>query len=935
MRVKGEYGMEIRLLGPLEVRDAGGTLVPVTSVKQRVVLAALALRVPHVVSVEELVDCLWEDRPPETARETVRSHVTRLRKALSAIRPTPLVTRAPGYVLDVPTDAIDLHQAQALRAEATRAAGLGDMAAAAALLTDALARWRGPLLADVDSALLRSLHVRAWEDVWVQMMEARIDADLALGRQDALLGELRSLVAAHPLRERFRGQLMVALEASGQRAEALREYGEAWRTLVDELGVEPGAYLREIHQRILAADAARPEPPQEPAPVAVPALLPLDLYGFTGRAEELHRLDALMDMAGEQPTTVVVTAVSGTAGVGKTALAVHWAHQVRDRFTDGQLYVNLRGFDPSGSPMAPTEALRGFLDALGMPADRLPAGFQEQVGLYRSLLAGRRMLVLLDNARDAEQVRPLLPGAPGCLVVVTSRNRLPGLVVTEGAHSLPLDLLPVAEARRLLAGRLGLERVEAEPDAVEEIIARCAGLPLALAVVAARAATHPDLPLAALAAELREADGGLDAFDAGDPATQVRAVFSWSHHALGAEAAQLFRSLGLHPGPDLGVGAAASLGGVPVTRVRPLLAELVRAHLITQHTPGRYALHDLLRTHATELAHAHDRDEERLAALHRMLDHYLHTAHAATRLLNPHREPISLDTAPPADGGENVADPEQALAWFTAEHAVLLAAIPYAFAAGFDAHAWQIAWSLTDFLDRQGRWQEQVTIQEIALKAACRAGDTAGQAHTHRNLGWAHARLDHLYDAHAHFLLAVNLYGELGDHIGQAHTHGNISGVLERQGRYQDALAHAQRALELFKAVGHRTGQARALNAVGWRHALLGHYDKALDHCHQALTLHRESGDRYGQANTWDSTGYAHHQLGQHERAITCYQHALDLFREVGHRYHEADTLTRLGTAQLEAGRADVARRTWQRALDIFDELGHPDADRIRAKLAR
>ncbi|MFD1936679.1 BTAD domain-containing putative transcriptional regulator [Nonomuraea mangrovi] len=920
--------MEIRLLGPLEVRDQQGALIPVTSAKQRVVLAALALRVRQVVQVEELIDCLWDESPPATARETVHSHVMRLRKALAGSGRMPLLTRAPGYLLDIEPDGIDLHRVQALRSQAEGRSPEG----AATILREALDLWRGPMLADVNSAVLRSRHVRAWEDVWLQTMECHVRAELAMERHVELLGTLRSLVASHPLHEGFRGQLMTALSACGQRAEALREYDEARKLMVVELGIEPGRQLRLIHEQILGADT-RPEPPPPPLPGPAAALLPLDVYGFVGREGELARLDAILAAAGRQPTAVVISALLGTAGVGKTALAVHWAHRVRDRFSDGQLYVNLRGFDPCGSPMSAAEAVRGFLDALGVAAERIPATLEAQVGLYRGLLAGQRVLIVLDNARDAEQVRPLLPSSPGCLVLVTSRNQLAGLVAAEGAHPLPLDLLPVAEAGELLARRLGAERVAAEPDAVEEIIARCARLPLALTIVAARAATYPGFPLAALAAELREAGGGLDVFDCGDPATQVRAMFSWSYNALTPGAARLFRLLGLHPGPDLALPAAQSLADVPGRQLRPLLAELIHAHLVVQHVPGRYALHDLLRAYAAELAGAREPEVERQAAVHRMLDHYVHSAHAATRLLNPHRD--GVDPTPPLSGAvcAELADHDQALAWFTTEHAVLLAAITHASSAGFDGHTWHLAWTLADYLDRRGRWHDQALTQEAALDAARRRRDRLGQAQAHRDLGWAYTRLGRHDDGHAHFQLALELYGQLGDRGGQAHTHGNLSSALDMQGRYEEALDHAQQALALCRATGHRAGQARALNAVGWHHALLGDHHRALDYCEQALAVLEELGDRRGQAHVWDSLGYVHHHLGRHQRAIGCYQHARELFREAGHHYHEADTLTRLGDTHDAAGDLDVARHVWREALVILEVLGHPDADQVRAKL--
>jgi hypothetical protein len=382
---------------------------------------------------------------------------------------------------------------------------------------------------------------------------------------------------------------------------------------------------------------------------------------------------------------VVVAAIAGTAGIGKTALAVHWAHRVADRFPDGQLYVNLRGFDPSGSPMAPAEAVRGFLDGLQVPPQGIPASLEAQAGLYRSLLAGRRMLVLLDNARDAGQVAPLLPGAPGCLVLVTSRNQLPGLVAAAGAHPVALDLLSRDEAVQLLARRLGDDRLTAEPDATDELVTWCAGLPLALAIVAARVATHPAFPLAVLADQLREARDGLDGFDAGDTTTDARAVFSWSYRALSAPAARLFRLLGLHPGADVTTGAAASLAGLPPAHVRPMLAELASAHLVTEHTPGRYAFHDLLRAYAGELAHTMDTGTDRWAATRRLLDHYLHIAHAADLLLYRHGETITLPPPEPAVAAAHLGDYDQAMAWFTAEHRVLLAAIDHAARTGSTA----------------------------------------------------------------------------------------------------------------------------------------------------------------------------------------------------------------------------------------------------------
>jgi hypothetical protein len=462
----------------------------------------------------------------------------------------------------------------------------------------------------------------------------------------------------------------------------------------------------------------------------VPRQLPAAVPHFTGRAGELAALSRLLEPpAGASEASggaVVISAIGGTAGIGKTALAVHWAHRVARRFPDGQLHVNLRGFDPSGSPVEPGEAVRGFLDALGIAAERIPATPEAQAALLRSLLTDRQMLIVLDNARDAQQVRPLLPGSPGCLVLVTSRNQLTGLAVAEGARLLMLDVLPDTEARELLARRLGARRASAEPGAVAELAGLCARLPLALSVVAARAGARPGFSLAALAAELRDARGRLDVLDTGEAATSVRAVFSWSYASLSARAARMFRLLGLHPGPDLTVPAAASLAGVPVQQARDTLAELTGAHLLAEHLPGRLACHDLLRVYAAERAHADESEAERHSAVGRMLDHYLYTAYAASIALYPARDPIALCARQPAAEPEHIDGNDDALAWLVAEHRVLVMVIAQAARDGFDAYAQALPETLATFLDRHGHWHDCITSQRIALAAAERMGTSPG-----------------------------------------------------------------------------------------------------------------------------------------------------------------------------------------------------------------
>jgi tetratricopeptide (TPR) repeat protein len=662
-----------------------------------------------------------------------------------------------------------------------------------------------------------------------------------------------------------------------------------------------------------------------------PAQLPANPPAFTGRAQQLSELDKLLRAGSD---TVVISAIDGTAGVGKTALALQWAHQVADQFPDGQLYVNLRGFDASGQVMEPATAVRGFLDALEVPSQRTSADPDAQVALYRSLLSGRRMLIMLDNARDSGQVRPLLPGTPGCLVVVTSRNQLSSLLATHGARPVTLDLLAPDEARDLLATRLGAERLDAEPDAVARIIARCARLPLALTLVAAHAALRPQLRLHILAEQLDDTQRRWDVLTGDDPATDLRAVLSWSYRAVSPAARRLFRLLGVHPGPDIGAPAAASLAARTPAESQALITELARANLVTESAPGRYTLHDLLRSYATELVEATDPDRDRRAATHRLLDHYVHSSCHADGALNPGRDPIRL--APPEAGvtAERPADHVDALAWFADERAVLLTAAHHALAAGFDAHAWQLAWAMRTFLDRSGHWHDQMAIAKVALAGAERSGDRVAQAHADGSLALAYLQLRRYDDARFHLNRALDTQAENGDQRAQAHTHLFLARVWDATRSPAEAQQHSRLAYGLFQAVGDRRGQALALNSIGWCDAQLGDHDRALELCERALTLHQQVDNQVGAAATWDSLGHAHSHLGHHSEALTCYRNACGLFRDLGFRYEEATTLANLGDAYRDAGQAPAARAAYQQALTILEELDHSGADVVRDKLA-
>jgi len=933
--------VEYRLLGPVQI-SADGSLLGSGQPRQRAVLAALLADAGQVVRWDTLLHRVWGEAIPVDARGSARAHISRIRRVLrespgpaGATAADRLVHESGGYVLKVDPDCVDLHRFRRLVRRA-RAAGCGQDRVA--LLREAVGLWRGDALAGVPGAWAARTR-EGWAKERLDAVVAWAGAELAVHNPAVLVGPLTDLTGRYPFVEPLTAALVRTLHALGHTADAIEEYARLRSRLADELGIDPGHELQSLHQAILRGDPVGAGPAageRRSAPAPVPAQLPADLHGFAGRGAQLAHLDELAGGVAAAPTAVVISAVCGTAGVGKTALAVHWAHRVTDRFPDGQLYVDLRGLDPGGAPMSPAEALRGFLDALGVPAEQMPAGTDDRAARYRSLLAGRRVLVVLDNARDAEQVRPLLPGTPRSMVVVTSRDRLTSLVTAYGARPLTLDLLSPQEGRQLLAHRLGAARVAAEPEPVEQIVAACAGLPLALAIAAARA-QQTGFPLATIASELDDTRGRLDVLDAGEPNSQVRAVFSWSYATLTPRAARLFRLLGLHLGPDTSAFAAASLAGRPLPEARRLCAELVRASLLAEPAPGRYAFHDLLRAYAAEQAYARHSPGEHRAARARLLDHHLHTAHTAARIIHPHRDPIPIPLTTLAPGAvlQAPAGHRQAMAWFASEHQVLLATLRHAAESGFDTHAWQLAWALDPYLDRRGYWHDRAAAWHTALRAAYRLDNPPAQAGAHHSLAHNDLQLGEPASSRSHLVQALLLYARLGDLTGQAFVHGLLASLSERQSRYRQALGHARRALTRYRSARHDRGQATALNAVGWYHALLGEHATALRYGQQALVLLQQLGDRDGTAAAWDRLGHAHHHLGHHTEAVACYRQALALFGDLGYRAQEAETLTHLGDAHRAAGDLDAARAAWQRALAVRTELGHNDTGPARTRVGR
>jgi DNA-binding SARP family transcriptional activator/tetratricopeptide (TPR) repeat protein/CheY-like chemotaxis protein len=964
---------EFRVLGPVEVWSAG-RLVTAGHARQRCVLAVLLVDAGRPVAVDALVDRAWGDAAPEKVRASVHSHVARVRRALELACdpgqvPDRVVFRSGGYLLDIDRDRVDLHRFRRLVEDARRPDTTEQRRVEA--LRAAVGLWRGEPLAGLAGRWAAQLR-EGWRRERTDAMVAWAEAELRVGNADVVVGPLTELAWEQPFAESVGAALMRALHAVGRTTDALDLFTAVRRRLLEELGTEPGPRLRDAQRAVLRGDpdppvariatfdvapagakavsaALAPDTVADTAEVAgrastlagragtlvVPAQLPADVYGFAGRAEPMARLDALLaSTAAAPPEAVVISAVSGTAGVGKTALAVHWAHRVADRFPDGQLYVNLRGFDPGGQVMDPADAVRGFLDALGVTVDRIPAGLDAQAALYRSLVAGKQILVVADNARDAEQVRPLLPGTSTALVVVTSRNQLTSLVASGGARPLALDVLSPTEARQMLAGRLGNERVDAEPEAVDQIITACARLPLALAVLAARA-QQSGFALSGVAAELDKAELRLDALDAGDTLTDVRAVLSWSYTSLTPAAARLFRLLGLRVGPDISTAAAASLGGLARPETRRLLTELARANLVVEHVPGRYTCHDLLRIYATDLVTAHDSYGEPRAALTRLFDHYVHTAHTAARQLFPSRDPIPIPLTPPAAGAnpEEAADYAEAMVWLSREFPVLLALATAPTDGDFDIYSWQLAWSLNTFVYRQGYWRDMAAAWQAALNAADRLGDPVARAFAHRLLGFTQCNLASYVTAEGHFRQAIKIFTEIGDLVGHAHTRLDFGHLWMQQDRLEDALDCAEEALALFRSAGHDIGQAMALNNIGCSHAELGDYARAVRYCEEALAVHQHIGNRDGEAHTWDSLGTAHHRLGQHIQAANCYQQAVTLYGDFGDRCEEGTTLGRLGDTH-HAARDHVAARTaWIKAVNILTDLNHPDADGVRTKL--
>jgi DNA-binding SARP family transcriptional activator/tetratricopeptide (TPR) repeat protein len=902
--------VQFRILGPLEVL-VDGRRVPLRGPRQERALAALLLEAGRATTFDQLTDAVWED-PPASARRQIQDLITSLRRTLTAhgARRDLIATERAGYALRLAPGELDAHRFEQLVSQA-RGAAATEPPAAARTLRRALELCRGRTLAGIDARPLEPAVAR-WEERRLAVTEECLTLELDGGHHHRLVDELLGLVREHPLRERLVELLMLALHRSGRSPEALEAYQQLRRRLHEELGLDPGGSVQELHRAILRGEAT-PAPPALP----VPAQLPLDVPGFTGRRAELAWLDITLDSGID---TVPVAVISGTAGVGKTALAVRWARTVRDRFPDGQLYVNLRGYHPE-QPMPPADALAGFLAALGVVGADVPQGLDDRAARYRSETADRRMLILLDNAHSVEQVRPLLPGGDTTVAVVTSRDSLAGLVAVHGAHRLDLDRLPPDEALALLRRLIG-ERVDAGPEAAATLAEQCAWLPLALRVAAELAVSRPAAPLAKLVLELEDRQRRLDLLDGGgDPHAAVRVVFSWSLQHLPDEATGMFGLLGLHPGPDFDPYAAAALAGTDLEAAHRILAQLARAHLVHSNGLGRYGMHDLLRAYALQLG-AGDDPGRRQSALDRLFEYYRRTASLATGAAYPYEREQHPPVPPALTPTPALPDPETALGWLDTELPNLLATAGYATDHGSPAQVLHLSAVLHQHLRTRGRYHEAETLHHQALSTARATGERAGQLAALNSLGNIYLRQTRQEQAAGCYRQALGIARAIADPAGELEALGGLGYVHLLTGRYEQAAEHYERVLRLATATGHRVGELDALSGLGHVHLRHGRHEQAAEHYERALLLARATGHRIGELNALQGVAGVHRLQGRYEQAAEHFGQMLLLARATGHRAGELTALAGLGHLHRQQRRFAQASDHYGQLLRLTEEGG-------------
>jgi DNA-binding SARP family transcriptional activator/tetratricopeptide (TPR) repeat protein len=906
-----------QILGPVAATRQGAAL-DLGAPRQRAILTLLLSRAGDNVPLSRIVEAVWGQDPPRYAVNTVHKHVGALRRVVEPELPRRAQGRwlrsdARGYRITADEHTLDLLRFRAL---AARARHRSDPAERLDLFGAALSLWRGPVGEDFAAEFGVDPVIEAVSREHVDAaVEAAEDA-LSLGQAGRILPALSLALSMYPANEAVCALLMRCLASTGQRAAALEAFESLRGLLADQLGVSPGPVLASAHLDVLRDTA---EVAARPRGLPVPRQLPVDPVGFIGREEEIQRL---MSVLRAGPGGPAAGALTGTAGVGKTAVAVHVAHGLADDFPDGQLYIDLRGFDASPA-LSPHDVLGRFLAAVDILPDRIPDGLDERAALYRSALAERRMLVVLDNARDSGQVLPLLPGTGPSRAIVTSRRQLRGLTAN-GIHVVPLDLFDRDESERFLRSRLSGTRVDAEPAAVGDLIDICGGLPLALSLLAARAAHAPSMPLSEIPAGVRRSRGALDAFvDRAVPGTSTRSVLSWSYSALSADAAGLFILLAVHPSPSVPVDEAAALAGLDIPATCALLDELVEANITAERPGGRIWRHDLLRQYSSELL-ASAGESVRDRAEQRLYEYVAPRAVAAASVLSPGRVPLCglPGIQPSATPGPSTES--EAAAWFADACDLLMSLVTQAPPSGrYDTYACSLAWALQHYLDRHGLWQESLAVHKAALEAARRSGHVLIQATTRLAITRAESHLGRFASAADEVRSALRALATLPDADPKlvSEAHRQLSWILEQQGDLEGALSEARQALALHPDDSRDPVRAFALNAVGYYEAQLGMHADALAHCTAAMRLLEDTTNHYGQADTWDSLGFIHARAGDLRRAADAYERAVELYRSIGARYGEADSSFELVLVLTTAGDQARARHFLETALRILDEL--------------
>jgi DNA-binding SARP family transcriptional activator len=943
--------MRFRLLGPLEVRVGEGWR-GIGAPKWRSVLAVLLIKAGQIVPADVLINEVWGDAPPAKATNLISIYVLRLRRLLGDADSTLLVTRAPGYQLRIGAADSDAQVFEAMVRDGRRALAAGDAEGAATQLAEALALWHGTPLADVPQTPLVEEEAERLAELRLDAAELRIRAELACGGHAQVIPELRRLLASHPLREGLWLLLMQALDGAGRHAEALDAYSQARSAISDELGVDPGAELRQFYAGLLARDdvlargggvggdapgsilagtvTAGSVPASSaaatsgvPRSVPVPAQLPMDIADFTGRDDQVRHLVGLLSGASEDDESgaVRIALVAGSGGLGKTSLAVHAAHRVRGSFPDGQLYVDLLG--ATAHPLAAADVLARFLRDLGVDGRQIPLDEDERAARYRTGLAGRRVLVVLDNAGDAAQVRPLLPGTASCAVLVTTRSRMPDLAST---RLVDLDVLDDDEALTLFTRIVGGERAAAEPEATAGLLLACAGLPLAIRICAARLASRSGWTIGDLANRLRDTGRRLDEMRVGDQA--VRASFQVSFTSLPARAqpdgidpARAFCLLGLWQGSSISAPAAAALFGTPEYLAAAALEVLVDMHLLESKGPDRYQFHDLLRVYASERSVADVSAPDRDAAIGRLLRWYMRTADAAATVVSPYRynmplEPVEGDQPPLAFSGV-----DDALAWYDGDRGNLVAATEQAFATGLHEIAWRIPAPLLNIFERRGSWAECIATHRIALASARQVGNRQGEAWVLNTLGEAlgYARESEAI-ANLHQSLAIRR--EIGDRRGEAQSANNLADAYWRLGRAGEAIELFETARDLNRDVGNRYGEGVALTNLGAALLDVDRAEEAVGQLEQACKTFSEIGYLDGIGYAMHTLGECYLSLGRDAEAMDCFRQALASHQAAGSRHRQAVTLHSLAGVQARNGLTAEAGQSRAQAAAIFDEIG-------------